>query len=65
MPSSAASACVTRVASAAPITPCGGIGPQPKMKSGSSTKFSTTVPSTMKSGMRVWPTPRISAWNMA
>ncbi len=65
MPSAAASACVASVASAAPITPCGGSGPKPKMNSGSSTKFNSTVPSTIKSGIRVSPTPRISAWNMA
>ncbi len=53
------------VAIAAPITPAGGIGPQPKMKSGSSAKFSTTVPATMKSGATARPTPRIKAWNMA
>ena len=61
MPSTAASAWVASVASAAPITPCAGNGPQPKMNSGSSRKFSRTVPNTIISGIRVSPTPRISA----
>ena len=65
MPISAASAWVTSVASAAPITPCPGTGPQPKMNKGSSAKFITTVPRTMISGSRVSPMPRINAWNMA
>ena len=46
----AASICVHSVAMAAPDTPIGGIGPQPKMKSGSSAKFKMTVPSTMNIG---------------
>ena len=49
------------VASAAPITPCGGSGPKPKMNSGSNRKFNSTVPSTIRSGILVSPTPRISA----
>ncbi len=65
MPIAAARACVISVASAAPITPRAGKGPQPKINIGSKAKLSRTVPSTMTSGTRVWPTPRISAWNMA
>ena len=61
MPISAASAWVTSVAIAAPITPRPGTGPHPKMNNGSRAKFSTTVPRTMISGIRVSPIPRISA----
>jgi len=65
IPSTAAKACVTSVARAAPMTPSAGTGPQPKMNSGSSAKFRRTVPSTISSGTRVWPMPRIRAWNIA
>ena len=61
IPSTAASPCVASVASAAPITPCGGNGPNPKMNNGSSRKFKITVPNTIMSGVLVSPTPRINA----
>ena len=60
----AARLCVPTVAMAAPMTPDAGIGPQPKMKIGSSAALRITVPSTMNTGSLASPTPRITDWNM-
>ena len=59
-PMTIASACVESVAMAAPATPIAGIGPQPKMNSGSRAKLRITVSSTISIGTCTTPIPRIS-----
>ena len=56
-PITIASACVESVAIAAPATPMAGIGPQPKMKSGSKAKLRMTVRSTISIGTCTTPMP--------
>ena len=59
-PMSVASACVPSVAIAAPETLIAGTGPQPKINSGSSTRFKSTVTSTIIIGTPTIPNPRIN-----
>ncbi len=63
MPMNVAIAWVKTVARAAPETPQAGIGPQPKMKSGSRMALRMTVVSTMSIGARTEPRPRMSDSN--
>ena len=54
-------ALATSVARAEPAMPSGGIGPQPKMRSGFSAVSSTTTSRRKTKGVRVSPAPRSTA----